>query len=338
MDSTFYVQWHITDSCNLRCRHCYQDEVPNHRELDWAGLESVCDRLLPTFVEWHRGACIHLTGGEPLIKAELFPLLEHLDRQDIVEELGIITNGIFLDDEKTGRLADIGKLKTIKISLDGGDQETNDAIRSTGSFQAVMRNLAAAANRERFQIFLMFTAMRRNYRTLPSLISLARDSRASGVIIERFVPWGRGREIRGEVLEKSQWKEMVESLHEFFGVEPEEDGFNPYQAFQADFRGGEAELKGAPCVIGEDGLCVMPDGTVFPCRRFPVSIGSLRENSLKEIWEESGLLASLRRKHNLEGKCGRCGREGCTGCRSLAYALTGDFFAEDPHCFADEFC
>jgi radical SAM protein with 4Fe4S-binding SPASM domain len=335
MDSTFYVQWHITDSCNLRCRHCYQDETSKEKELDWAGLKGICDRLLPTLHEWDRGACIHVTGGEPLLKPELFPLLQHLDRQAIVEELGIITNGVFLDGEMAGKLAGIGKLKTIKISLDGGDPETNDSIRSAGSFESVMRNLPAIAGGERFQVFLMFTAMKTNYRNLPSLISLARDSRASGVIIERFVPWGRGRAIRGEVLEKSQWKEMVESLYDLFEVEPEEDGFNPYQAFQVDFRGRDAELKGAPCVIGEDGLCVMPDGTVFPCRRFPVSIGSLRENSLKEIWEESGLLASLRQKHNLEGKCGRCAREGCTGCRSLAYALTGDFFAEDPHCFSD---
>jgi radical SAM protein with 4Fe4S-binding SPASM domain len=179
----------------------------------------------------------------------------------------------------------------------------------------------------------MFTAMKKNYRNLPSLIRLGRDSGVSGLIIERFIPWGRGRTIRSEVLEKAQWREMVESLFDFFSVQPEEDGFNPYQAFQVDFREGEPELKGAPCVIGEDGICVMPDGAVFPCRRFPVSIGNLRESSLKEIWEDSGLLVSLRRRHNLEGKCGRCRREGCTGCRSLAYALTGDFFAEDPHCF-----
>jgi radical SAM protein with 4Fe4S-binding SPASM domain len=76
----------------------------------------------------------------------------------------------------------------------------------------------------------------------------------------------------------------------------------------------------------------MPEGEVFPCRRFPISIGNLLDRPLKEIWEQSELIRTLRQKENLKGKCGRCPIRDCRGCRSLAFALTGDYLAEDPHC------
>ena len=177
----------------------------------------------------------------------------------------------------------------------------------------------------------MFTAMKRNYKSLPSLLRLCQDLGVDGLILERFIPWGKGKEIQEEVLKKEQWKAVAKMLI-FLSPETEEDPFLPYQAFQVIFDGEGAELLGAPCVVGVDGLCVMPEGEVFPCRRFPVSIGNLLVQPLTELWEKSDILERVRRKENLKGKCGSCEIEGCRGCRSLALSLTGDYLAEDPHC------
>ena len=68
----------------------------------------------------------------------------------------------------------------------------------------------------------------------------------------------------GEVLSKEEWKEMIGMLLDFFSTEGEEHSFSPYQAFQISFSGEEPELLGAPCVIGVDGLCIMPEGSSFP--------------------------------------------------------------------------
>ena len=331
MEKQFYIQWHITNLCNLRCQHCYQDDFSKKSDLGWAGLEKVCDNLLNTIREWGKTACIHLTGGEPLLNPDLLPLLTHLDRHSMVEELGIITNGLIVDQEIMRRLSGFSKLKKIKISLDGGDAETNDSIRQKGAFDKVMQNLPLIKEGG-FEILFMFTVMKRNFRSLPFLFELCRDIDIDGLIIERFIPLGRGRKVMDEVLSKEEWKEMVGMLADFISTE-EENSFLPYQAFQISFSGGEPELLGAPCVIGVDGLCVMPEGNVFPCRRFPVSIGNLLETPLKEIWEKSEILEKLRKKESLKGKCGSCEMKDCRGCRSLALALTGDYFEEDPHCW-----
>jgi radical SAM protein with 4Fe4S-binding SPASM domain len=283
--------------------------------------------------EWDQKACIHLTGGEPFLKPELFSLLNDLDQQSMVEELGIITNGFPINREMIRKLSSFSKLRKIKISLDGGDAETNDSIRQKGTFDKVMQNLPLIKEKERFEILFMFTAMKKNFRSLPSLFKLCQDLSVNGLIIERFIPLGRGREVMGEVLSKEEWKEMIGMLLDFFSTEREEHSLLPYQAFQVSFCEEEPELLGAPCIVGVDGLCIMPEGNVFPCRRFPISIGNLLETPLKKIWEESDLLEELRKKENLKGKCGRCEMRDCRGCRSLALALTGDYHEEDPHCW-----
>jgi len=332
MKDLFHIQWHITNVCNLRCMHCYQEDFSKSKDLDWSRLQEVSDNILATLKEWNRAACIHLTGGEPLLKPELFSLLDYLGQKSMVEELGIITNGLVFDQEVVKRLSTFPKLRKVKISLDGADAEINDSIRSKGTFEKVMRNLSLIKETERFEILFMFTIMKRNYRSLPSLVRLCEDLGVDGLILERFIPLGRGRESMDEVLEKGQWKELVETLLELFSVKTDEHDVLPYQAFQVIFRGGETELLGAPCIIGRDGLCIMPEGSVFPCRRFPISIGNLLNKSLKQIWEGSRILGQLREKENLKGRCGRCDIEDCRGCRSLALSLTGDYLEEDPHC------
>ena len=331
MRNPFYIQWHITNYCNLRCKHCYQDDFSKQNDLDRAGLKKISDNLLTTIKEWDKTACIHLTGGEPLLKPELFFLLDYVDPKPEVEELGIITNGLLLDQGMVERLSAVSKLKKIKISLDGANRETNDSIRQKGTFEKVIKKLPIIKKEGDFEISFMFTAMKRNVKDLPSFLKLSQDLGVDGFIIERFIPWGRGRERMDEVLNREDWKELTGTLSDIFSI-GDENALLPYQAFQINFNGEEPELLGAPCVIGRDGLCIMPEGSVLPCRRLPISIGNLLKESLQEIWESSSLLDQLRKKENLKGQCGKCEVEDCRGCRSLAFALTGNYLEEDPHC------
>jgi radical SAM protein with 4Fe4S-binding SPASM domain len=332
MKDPFHIQWHITNLCNLRCKHCYQDDFSKTDDLDWEGLQQISNNILGTLNQWNQAATIHLTGGEPLLKQELFSLLEDLEHSPVVEELGIITNGLLLNENVIQRLSKSSKLRKIKISLDGADEETNDSIRQEDTFKRVIQNISSIKEKGSFEIILMLTVMRRNFRGLSDFFNLSRELGTDGFIIERFIPLGRGRERMDEVLSKKEWGELTETLLNLFSID-EKNALLPFQAFQVNFTGEEPELLGAPCVIGKDGLCIMPEGSVFPCRRFPVPVGNLMNKSLKEIWEKSSLLGQLRKKKNLEGRCGKCGIEDCRGCRSLALALTGDYLAEDPHCW-----
>lgn len=335
MKDSIHIQWHITNLCNLRCQHCYQDDFSRERDLGWTGLKRVADNLLGAIKEWDKLACIHLTGGEPLFHPDLFPLLEYLDQNPLVDELGIITNGLLFSREAVEKLSSFPKLKKIKISLDGSDAETNDSIRGEKTFDKIINNISLIQQGTPCEVILMFTVMRRNFRDLPSFLKLSQDLGVDGFIIERFIPWGRGRERRDDVLNKEDWRELIRTLLELFSIE-EESSLLSFQAFQVNVDREEPELLGAPCVLGKDGLCIMPDGSVFPCRRFPIPVGNLLETPLRKLWDESEMLEKLRRKESLKGKCGSCEITDCMGCRSLALALTGDYLGEDPHCWLSQ--
>ena len=256
MKDPFYIQWHITNLCNLRCMHCYQDDFSKKGDLDRSELKKVSDNLLTTIREWDQTACIHLTGGEPLLKPELFPLLSDLDRQSMVEELGIITNGLPIDREVIKKLSGFQKLKKIKISLDGGNAETNDSIRPGGTFNKVIRNIPLIKETGRFEILFMFTAMKRNFKNLPTLFKLCQDLDIDGLIIERFIPLGRGKGIADEVLSQEEWRKIIGILLDFFPIEGEDHYFLPYQAFQVSFSGGRTgTLRGSLCHRKRRNLC-----------------------------------------------------------------------------------
>ncbi|MCX7857135.1 MAG: radical SAM protein [Deltaproteobacteria bacterium] len=330
MESTFHIQWHITNRCNLRCGHCYQDDFLTNIELSYEGLMRVAHNIFKFLYERGLKGTIHLTGGEPILKQELFFLLEYLDRSSLIEELGIITNGLLLDREILEKFSIYSKLKKIKLSLDGASEETNDSIRGIRTYKTVLQKIGSIKKVSRFQIILMFTVMKRNFRELCAFYELSQGLGVNGFIVERFVPWGRGRDKISEALRSEEWSEIKRTLSDIFLIE--EEALLPYQAFQVNFDKEGSELLGAHCVIGKDGLCIMPDGQVFPCRRFPISIGNLVHTPLEVIWESSELLNTLRKKENLKGRCGSCGIKDCRGCRALSFALRSDPLAEDPCC------
>ena len=93
----FHIQWHITDRCNLRCLHCYQEQFTRDNELNWQRLNLICDNLFATMEQWNAKLTIALTGGEPLLKEELWRLLDKLGVSLFVSSLSIITNGMVID-------------------------------------------------------------------------------------------------------------------------------------------------------------------------------------------------------------------------------------------------
>jgi radical SAM protein with 4Fe4S-binding SPASM domain len=333
MKDLFYIQWHITNLCNLRCRHCYQHDFLDAAELDWHNLKNVCDNIIATLKKWNRDSLITVTGGEPLIKKEIFALLEYLNNAKEITELNIITNLIMMDDSVISGLKAISKLKKIKFSLEGIDPASNDSIRGRGSFEKIIEKLSIVKKYRQFQIHLMFTVLKNNLRQVPKIFQFAKERQIDGFILERFIPIGQGVHLKDQVLSRDDWRELSDMLLEFCQLEAEPRDIVGQRAFWVMINQGVPKLLGAPCVVGTDGLCIMPDATVFPCRRFDVAIGNLLREGLDRVWQESEILKSLRDRQNLKGKCRNCGIEPCLGCRALAYALTADYLAEDIQCW-----
>ncbi|MFZ6020578.1 MAG: SPASM domain-containing protein, partial [Chloroflexota bacterium] len=103
----------------------------------------------------------------------------------------------------------------------------------------------------------------------------------------------------------------------------------------APLRQGEERIRRTPLHInaGDGFVFVSLLGEVFPSGYLPVSAGNVRKMSLKEIYQNSDLFQKLRAKDSLEGRCGRCEyRFVCGGSRSRAFAMSGNYLAEEPFC------
>ncbi|NOZ59404.1 MAG: TIGR04053 family radical SAM/SPASM domain-containing protein [Euryarchaeota archaeon] len=81
------------------------------------------------------------------------------------------------------------------------------------------------------------------------------------------------------------------------------------------------------------GIFVAHRGEIYPSSFMPVTLGNVREDVLKVVYTTSDVLKALHDATKLKGRCGVCEfNDICRGSRSRAYAVTGDYLAEDPYC------
>lgn len=324
MKNEFAFQWHITNLCNLRCEHCYQDRFDRERDLsigDWSRI--IQDIISSLESHDYAGLHINITGGEPFISPLFFPILDILENNDFMKEVNIITNGLNMADHSKV-LENYKKIGHLKVSLEGGNAETNDAIRGKGNFQGVIENL----ERIECEFFLMFTLTKLNFLELDDMLHLAQRLNAKGIILERFVPLGVGRNMISCVLDDMDWQDVLIKVSDRAECDPED--LIPYKAFSIDFK--ENRISGALCNLGDESMALMPNADVYPCRRLPIVVGNLKTDPFSDILKTLKLFREQFHKEILTGCCRDCPEPLCIGCRALAYALEQNLFAEDSQC------
>jgi len=280
---SFGYQWHITDRCALRCTHCYQERSDRGAELSASVLCRVADDVLGAIAP--RPVTVNVTGGEPLLAPQLVPLLEHLQAAPNVEAVDLITNGIITGDAMERRLSRAGALscvRHVKVSVESADPSVNDAIRGLGSLAEAVAGIKRIGQLAGKPVVVMATLMRSNAAGIPALVRLAQDVGAAGIILERFVPVGGAAAAREQAIVEGQWPVVTDAIARVAGVEADPGDLARYRAFWLRFQGGGIAVSGAFCNLGES-MALMPDGTVFPCRRLPLRVGNVLEEPFAEI-------------------------------------------------------
>lgn len=341
----FYFQWHITEKCNLRCGHCYQANYDSKKEMSLEELKNVANEVFRTLNKWNKKGRIALTGGEPLMSPKFFPLIKYLDEREEIEKIGILTNGTLVNEKAVDNIKEIGKLHYVQVSLDGATPETNDRIRGKGSFHKALKAIRMLTQ-DGITVRLMFTIHKGNVDDISRLIDLAITEGIDGLTFERIVPCGKGEGMKDVLLSPGELRDAYQRISDRADLEYERGSKltilklrTLWACLDTDGTrdGSNIPFKkqlGAMCSIGTDSLCFLPDGTVLPCRRLEIPIGNLRTDSIFKVWYTSDLLWKLRDKRNLQGKCKGCDLiPRCGGCRAIAYAVTGNYLAEDPQCW-----
>ena len=219
----FHIQWHILDRCNLRCTHCYQDGYSNKNELKIDELIKISDNLILSMKKWSKKLNLLLTGGEPLLKEELFELMTYLNKSKYINQVNLITNATLLS-KNFNNLEKIKKCKVILFSLDGVTAQTNDKIRGEGVFNKVIEQVNLI-DPKRFKKILMFTVNRQNYEDAFNLIDFGIENNLDAIIIEKFIPLGQGTGNFSNVLTKDMLKKLYNYLLK-------NAGYDDYQSYK----------------------------------------------------------------------------------------------------------
>ncbi|MCP4669618.1 MAG: radical SAM protein [Deltaproteobacteria bacterium] len=335
------LAWEITRKCNLHCIHCraLASEDAPQGELTLAEYRTLIDD-----VAGFSRPIIILTGGEPLLREDLFDIAAHASAAGL--RVAVSTNGTLVTHDTARRLAASG-VASCSISIDGSNAEVHDDFRKqAGAFEASLRGMKILQEAG-IKVQINTSLTRRNMHDLENIYQLVKDQKAHAWHIFMLVPTGRGESVADDELITSEDYERI--LNYVYERNRDDDmEIKPTCAPQYyRILRQRAKAEGIPvdeehfglnartrgCLAGMGFGFVSYKGDVFPCGYYPIRAGNVREESFSRIWETSPLFLKLRDFRNYDGACGKCQYiKVCGGCRARAYAVTGDDMAPEPYC------
>src|SRR5688500_4312052 len=195
----------VTDRCNIRCFYCMPDENvrfrPRHEILTFEEIERFARVSASLGVNKLR-----LTGGEPLVRADLHKLVEQLAAIPGIRDIALTTNGILLE-EQAQALKDAG-LSRVNISLDALTAETFRRIARRDGLDRVLAGIHAAKRAGFQKIRLNAVAIKGI--TEPEIVPLTQFAREQGMEMRfiEFMPldaenqWQHDQVLSGEEIRR----------------------------------------------------------------------------------------------------------------------------------------
>ncbi|MBI3680216.1 MAG: TIGR04053 family radical SAM/SPASM domain-containing protein [Acidobacteria bacterium] len=339
-EAPLLVIWETTQACDLACVHCRACAIARRHPAELT-TEEGC-RLLDEVKAFNAPTLLVFTGGDPLKRPDLFPLIRYSVAAGLRTNVSPSATPL-LTSEAIDRFKDCG-LSRLAISLDGADALTHDSFRQVpGTFDRAMAALRHAREIG-LETQIQTTVTRRNMRQLPLIAE--RVAEVKGRMWSLFFLIVTGRAQATDDLTGEEYEQVFETLYRLSKVMPfeikttEAMHYRRYIAQKLkEERGPEAEharqvvYRTAGVSDGRGFVFISHTGEIYPSGFLPISAGNVRSDSLVDVYRNSALFRSLRDLAQRKGKCGHCEyTKICGGSRARAYAQTGDYLAEDPRC------
>lgn len=332
------VIWEMTQACDLKCAHCRANSRPQRHPLELSTAEAfhLIDQIaymkVPLFV---------LTGGDPLKRPDLLPIVQYACKRGVRTSLTPSTTPLLVKDA-VFELKESGLMR-LAISLDGSTAELHDGFRGVpGSYKRSLDAIRWCHEAE-LPVQVNTTVSRRNIDDLDRMIELLIQSRVVLWSVFFLVPTGRAQ--LADLLTAEEHEQVFEKLYEaskrvkFHIKTTEGQHYRRYvlqqKAKSPSAKSEESLIAGAPRGVndGKGFMFVSHTGDVYPSGFLPVSAGNVLWEPLAEIYQNAPLFLALRDSSQLKGKCGRCEyKEICGGSRARAFALAHDPLAQEPCC------
>ena len=223
MYKAYSVSWNLTQQCNLLCAHCYMSAfagADTSSELSTAE----CRRVMDEIAQVNPQVFLILTGGEPLLRKDIFDLAAYAAEKDFTVVLG--TNGVLLRDKQAKLMRQHGVVGA-SISLDSTESARHDAFRHLpGAWDGAVR-ATKALRAEGLDFSLHMSVTDWNVAEIPAMIDLANELGAKVLNFFFLVRTGRGQELTD--ITPEQYEQILTALARAQSVGNSET--NPDSAF-----------------------------------------------------------------------------------------------------------
>jgi MoaA/NifB/PqqE/SkfB family radical SAM enzyme len=222
---------------------------------------------------------IAFTGGEPLLREDIFELISHVNQKKAVPIL--FTNGLLLTQENVDKLSKAG-LYSLFVSIDSPLPDEHDKLRGVaGLFETAIEGIKRAKEKG---IFVGFSSYATQSSTkdgkYKKIHELARRLGLQNVMLFDAVPTGKILKDTSEVLTSEQREEIRK-----FSSNVSKSKIIPPLSSQSWQTSIESYLAGVGCLAAYIQYYVSAYGEVTPCDFTPLSFGNIRNMPLKKIWE-----------------------------------------------------
>jgi radical SAM protein len=335
------VYWEMTQACPLACRHCRAEAMTEANPFELNQEESR-DLLRQVAAFGDPLPHVILTGGDPLKRKDLFPLI------DYARELGIsvsitpaaseaLTLEMMMDLKTHG-------IEALGLSLDGSCAERHDAVRSIdGCFDATIGALRNAAT-VGLPVQVNTLVSQETVDDLPAVYELLTKHRVMRWSLFFLIAVGRGKALQpvspehGEDL--MRWIFKLSQKAPFAIKTTEAPSYRRIALDEMRAAGMQGpEIHRTPVYRGfgiRDGhgvVFVSNQGDIYPAGFLPLATGNVRRNQLSYVYRNAPVFRALHTPDQFRGKCGQCEYRGlCGGSRARAFAFSGDPLASDPFC------
>jgi len=328
--------------CNLRCEQCYHELEGNffHKQnknlMSLKEVFSMAEDLKLTSERWDMIPDFAISGGEPLMRKDLFSILDYTLKENIPTRL--LSNGTLITRDIAKKLKE-KSIRAVQISIDGEKEVHNKIRKMPFAYDKAIKGIYNCSQ-EKIPVTVAMTLMNGNKDTFEEVIKSAISAGAARVGFKTYVPnpslgikdpnFVNAGDFYKSALEakelKTKYKSQIEVLTSdvLFQVMKEDNPFIEIAKKENKFLSG--------CSAGYRAISVLSDGTVYPCRRLPIPIGNIKEGLVK-IFLENPIMQEFRDMEKIKTNCSCDKVVHCRGCRAVAFAVTGDYMAPDPMCY-----
>lgn len=334
----FNAQLDITNSCNLRCSHCYHPHHKNNGALSLNDWMTVIQKIEVFSKRTKMRPKLIICGGEPLTSPFLIPLIDHWLKIFPTGSRSILTNGTLATKLVPAHLQnprgtkDYAELLTelgfhFQISIDGPNEISHDKIRGAGTFQKTVRSIRRLKELgSKFSILTVLTT--ESAKQIEDFFLLASTEGFPALNFERIVATGSASykntlSLSGESLKHAYI--TILKLSTKYAISTMTKG--PLWADLGKNLGTADTLGFYDWIISYDGFLKVSSRTNY-------TLGHVLRDNPEEIILRHPTLKNLRLRRN--SGCSGCDlfkERRCSGNRNVAYVEKGSFFAQDPGCW-----